>query len=69
MALIGVAAGLAGGFALSRTVATLVYGVKVRDPFTFTVVGVVLALVALAACAVPASRASRVDPMVALRDQ
>jgi putative ABC transport system permease protein len=67
--LIGVAAGLAGGVALGRVVASLVYGVPVRDPATFAAVGAVLTAVAAAACAIPARRASRVDPMEALRDE
>jgi len=67
VALIGVGVGLLGGLALGRAVSSLVFGVTVHDPLTFTAVGVALALVALAACAIPALRASRVDPIVALR--
>jgi putative ABC transport system permease protein len=67
LALIGIGAGLLGGLALGRTVSSLVFGVPVRDPLTFTAVALALAAVALAACAIPALRASRVDPMVALR--
>lgn len=67
VALIGVGIGLLGGLALGRAVSSLVFGVEVRDPLTFTTVGVLLAVVALAACAIPALRASRVDPIVALR--
>jgi len=67
VALVGVGAGLLGGLALGRAVSSLVFGVPVRDPLTFTGVAVVLACVALAACAIPAFRASRVDPIVALR--
>jgi putative ABC transport system permease protein len=63
----GIAVGLAGGLALGRTLATLLFGVTVRDPATFVAVAVVLGLVALAACAIPARRAARLDPMVALR--
>ena len=65
--LIGIAIGLGGGLALGRAVSSLVFGVPVRDPVTFGVVAVALSAVALAACAIPARRASRVDPMVALR--
>ena len=65
--LIGVGIGLAGGLALGRTVSSLVFGVPVRDPATFSLVAVVLGTIALAACAIPARRAARVDPMVALR--
>lgn len=67
VALIGVCAGLIGGLALARAVANLVYGVPVRDPATFVSVAVLLTVVALAACTIPAMRAARVDPMVALR--
>jgi putative ABC transport system permease protein len=65
--LIGIGTGLVGGLALGRTVSSLIFGVPVRDPVTFTAVAVALAGVALAACAIPAFRASRVDPIVALR--
>ena len=65
--LVGVAVSLAGGLALGRAVSSLVFGVTVRDPATFGVVAVALTSVALAACAIPARRAARVDPMVALR--
>ena len=67
--LIGVCAGLLGGLALARAVASLVYGVPVRDPATFASIAVVLSIVALAACTIPAMRAARVDPMVALRHE
>jgi putative ABC transport system permease protein len=67
--LIGVVIGLAGGLALGRAVSSLVFGVPVRDPATFTLVAVVLTAVALAACIIPARRAARVDPMVALREE
>lgn len=65
--LIGIGSGLLGGLALARAVSSLVFGVPVRDPLTFLAVAVALAGVALAACAIPAVRASRVDPIVALR--
>jgi putative ABC transport system permease protein len=64
---VGVAVGLVGGLVLGRAVSSLVFGVPVRDPATFALVGFVLAVIALAACAIPARRAARVDPMVALR--
>ena len=66
---IGVPIGLAGGLALGRVLSGLVFGVGVRDPATFVGVAVILAAIALAACAIPARRAARVDPMVALRHE
>ena len=67
--LAGIGAGLAGALALSRVVATLLFGVRMREPLTYAVVAAALALVALAACAIPAYRASCVDPMAALREE
>jgi putative ABC transport system permease protein len=67
--LIGVCAGLLGSVALARGFTSLVYGVPVRDPATFGSVAVLLSLVALAACTIPALRAARVDPMVVLRHE
>jgi ABC-type antimicrobial peptide transport system permease subunit len=64
---IGIGAGLLGGLALSRAVSSLVFGVRVRDPAVFIGVAATLTTVALAACAIPSLRASRVDPIVALR--
>jgi len=69
VALVGIGIGLAGGLALGRAVSSLVFGVPVHDPATFGLVGVVLTGVALAACIIPARRAARVDPMVALREE
>jgi putative ABC transport system permease protein len=63
----GIAIGVAGGLALGRTVSSLVYGVAVYDPVTFIGVASLLLTVALAACAIPARRAARVDPLIALR--
>jgi putative ABC transport system permease protein len=65
--LLGIAVGLIGALALSRVLASLVFDVPVRDPLTYGFVAAVLALVALAACVIPARKASRVDPMIALR--
>jgi putative ABC transport system permease protein len=69
--LIGVGAGLglAGSIFLARLIAKLLFGTTPLDPLTFTAVPVLLAAVALAASYVPARRATRVDPMVALRDE
>jgi len=67
LTLIGLAIGVAGAIGLTRLMATLLYGVGARDPVTMVSVGVILAGVAIAASYVPARRATRVDPVVALR--
>jgi putative ABC transport system permease protein len=67
--LAGIGAGLAGALALSPVLGSLVFGVEVRDPYTYLVVATTLAAIALAACVIPARNASRVDPLVALRTE
>ena len=67
LVVIGLAAGLAGYLALSQVIAQLLYGVAATDPVTLALAPLILALVALVACLIPARRATRVDPIVALR--
>jgi len=67
LVLAGLAIGLAGAFALTRVLTGFVYQVSVTDPITFTVLSLLLVAVAVLACYLPARRAAKVDPMVALR--
>ncbi len=65
----GIVIGLGAGLAFGQLVSSLVFGVPLRDPATFAAVGLTLGIVALAACSIPALRASRVDPMEALHHE
>ncbi|HEX5081037.1 MAG TPA: ABC transporter permease [Blastocatellia bacterium] len=69
LALIGVAFGLAGALALTRLLKTFLFGVSPTDPLTFAVISLLLLLVALLACWIPARRAAKVDPMMVLRNE
>jgi putative ABC transport system permease protein len=68
-ALIGSAIGVAGAFALHKVMATVVYGVSPNDPLTFLTVPVLMVSVVLTACYLPARRATRTDPIIALRSE
>ncbi|HEY0702416.1 MAG TPA: hypothetical protein VGD60_06585, partial [Candidatus Acidoferrales bacterium] len=67
LALIGLAIGFVSAVVVSKYLESQLYGIKARDPLTFVTVAVGLAVVALAACYFPARRATKVDPLSALR--
>jgi putative ABC transport system permease protein len=67
LALVGVAIGVAASFALTRLMETLLFNVSATDPLTFAGIPLLLIFVSMLACLIPARRAAKVDPMVALR--
>jgi ABC-type antimicrobial peptide transport system permease subunit len=67
LALIGVAAGAIGALALTRLIRGLLFGISSFDPSTFVAMALVLVAVTVLACVIPARRATKVDPLVALR--
>ena len=69
LTLVGLVVGLAAAFGLTRLLQTQLFNVKPTDPATIASVAVFIALVAIVACHIPANRATRVDPMVVLRDE
>jgi putative ABC transport system permease protein len=69
LVLIGTVAGLVGAAAASRLLNSLLFGLSASDPATYALVVMVLGLVSLLACYIPAWRASRVDPLIALREE
>jgi putative ABC transport system permease protein len=69
LAFAGIAVGLLGAFALTRLMASLLFGIGAKDPVTFVSVAAFLAFVAFIACYIPARRATKVDPLIALRNE
>jgi putative ABC transport system permease protein len=69
LVLIGVALGLAGAFAATRLMSSMLFGVKANDPLTFISIATLITMISLLACYIPARRATKVDPMIALRNE
>jgi putative ABC transport system permease protein len=67
LTIIGVAIGLLGAYLVTRAITSVLYGVSATDPVTFVAVSLLLVFIALLACYVPARKATKVDPLVALR--
>jgi putative ABC transport system permease protein len=67
--LIGIGLGVAAALGLTQLMSSMLFGVKPTDPLTFGTVAVVLCIIAMLACYVPARRATKVDPMIALRHE
>ena len=67
LAMVGVVCGLVGALALTRLMTTMLFGVEPNDPMTFATIAVLVIAVALVACYLPGRRATKVDPLVALR--
>ena len=69
LALVGVGLGLAAAFALTRVIRGMLYEVSATDPVTFLAVSALLVIVSLISCLIPARRATKVDPLIALRSE